>query len=489
MLKPKGMRTETQKQGLEGRGPLQTANPAVGPTSKVLKNTGSNDDSAITDPTQGAKTDKIQKKKTKRVEQKQVTNKEEKAKKEEPQGAMPAKASLETDWWSPTENDQVEGGSRGTETEEAEGGEVHPQTQTAANEGALDNWDEDRNSQSSLPTSRGEKGTVLSRLSKADKNTMRALIKISTLTGGDEAVAQQIEAIISEQAKLKNLLMEQAQQIAFQKGRIEELEKRRQEEPLEQREEPTQSNTPATESRPTYALVVSSGTMEKKEVASLLRQRVDPLDLGIQEATIRPGREGIVVMTKSKEDSAKILQFIQKDRELRNVEAKLPKENRIHKKIIGLEDEIDEVNLPARIIRQNRLVCSPEDITIKKTWPGKRGKTVILALNRSANKAIGSRTALNIGWSRCPIFDDIFWPRCTRCAMHGHIAPDCDGPQRCINCGQRGHYQRECEAESHCNICETEGRTETDHSMMSRECPVYITKVQAEKGKILARLN
>ncbi|KAH7963560.1 hypothetical protein HPB52_021636 [Rhipicephalus sanguineus] len=147
---------------------------------------------------------------------------------------MPTKASPETDWWSPTENNQVEGGSRGTKAEEAEGG---------------------------------------------------------------EAVAQQIEAIISEQAKLKKLLMEQVQQIAFQKGRIEELEKRRQEEPFEQREEATQSTTPVNESRPTYALVVSCGTMEKKDIASLLRRRVDPLDLGIQEATIRPGREGIVLTT------------------------------------------------------------------------------------------------------------------------------------------------------------------------------------------------
>ncbi|KAH7962469.1 hypothetical protein HPB52_016306 [Rhipicephalus sanguineus] len=268
MSKSKEMRTETQKQGLEGKGPRPTANPAMGPMSKVLKNTGSNDDSAVTDPTQGTKTDKIQKKTTKKVDQKQITNKGEKAKKEEPQGATLTKASPETHWWSPTGNDQVEGGSRGTEAEEAEGGEVHPQTQTATNEGAQDNWDDDTPSQSSLPTSRGEKGSVLSKLSKADKDTMRALIKISTLTGGDEAVAQQIEAIISEQAKLKNLLLEQAQQIAFQKGRIEELEKRRQEEPFEQREEPTQSNTPVNERRPTYALVVSSGTMEKKEVAS-----------------------------------------------------------------------------------------------------------------------------------------------------------------------------------------------------------------------------
>ncbi|KAH7961084.1 hypothetical protein HPB52_001835 [Rhipicephalus sanguineus] len=131
--------------------------------------------------------------------------------------------------------------------------------------------------------------------------------------------------------------------------------------------------------------------MEKKEVASLLRQRVDPLDLGIQDATIRPGRlQGIVVTTTSKEDSAKILQFIQNDKEMKNVQAKLLKENRIHMKVIGPEDDIDNDNLHARIVNQNRLVCSPDDIVIKETSPGRRGKTVILALNRSGSRAIGS---------------------------------------------------------------------------------------------------
>ncbi|KAH7957692.1 hypothetical protein HPB52_021902 [Rhipicephalus sanguineus] len=59
--------------------------------------------------------------------------------------------------------------------------------------------------------SRGEKGTILSKLSEADKNMMKALIKISTLSGGDETAAQLIETIISEQAKMMALVMEQAQ--------------------------------------------------------------------------------------------------------------------------------------------------------------------------------------------------------------------------------------------------------------------------------------
>ncbi|KAL1485138.1 hypothetical protein MTO96_032161 [Rhipicephalus appendiculatus] len=256
------------------------------------------------------------------MDQRQGINNAESAKNKEPQGTMATEALTANRLVGVQLGTTRLTRAAGVMTSERlkEERTILRQHETAAHEGALDNWDEDRTSQSSLPISRGEKGSVLSKLSKTDRNTMRALIKIPTLTGGDEAVAQQIETIISEQAKLKNLLMDQAQQIAFQKGRMEQLEKRRQDALDEQRKKATQSNSPANESQPTYALVVSSGTLEKKEVASLLRQRVDPLDLGIQDATIRPGREATFGHIRtSKEDSAKILQFIENDKEMKNV--------------------------------------------------------------------------------------------------------------------------------------------------------------------------
>ncbi|KAH7983127.1 hypothetical protein HPB52_009424 [Rhipicephalus sanguineus] len=303
------------------------------------------------------------------------------------------------------------------------------------------------------------KGSMLSKLSKTDKNTLKALIKISTLTGGDETVAQLIETVISEQAKLKNIpIIEQAQQTAFQKGRIEELEKRK----IEPRNTPNeetghmgQTHSPNGDQPPTYALVVSSGSPEKKEVATLLRNQLDPLELDIPDATIRPGKEGIVVITSSKEDANKLLQWIQSDKALKQLKAKTPRENKIHVKVIGLEDDIDYENLPARIISQNKLTCTPDDIVVKKTWSGRRGTTAILALNRNGLKALGERTDLHIGWSCCPVFNHVFWPRCSWCANNGHIAPDCDAPPRCTYCGQRGHHQQDCEADTaHCNICE-----------------------------------
>ncbi|KAL1444562.1 hypothetical protein MTO96_045488 [Rhipicephalus appendiculatus] len=199
-------------------------------------------------------------------------------------------------------------------------------------------WEDDKISVASIPTTRGDKGSMLTKLTKADKNTLKALIKISTVTAGDETVAQLYETVMSEQAKLKNIIIDQAQQIAFQKGRIEELEKRKtepQNTPKEATGHTGQTQSLNGDQRPTYALVVSSGSLEKNEVANLLRTKLDPLELDIPDANIRPGKEGIVVTTSSKDDTNKLLLRIQNDRSLKQLNAKPPRENKIHVKVVG----------------------------------------------------------------------------------------------------------------------------------------------------------
>ncbi|KAL1443851.1 hypothetical protein MTO96_045792 [Rhipicephalus appendiculatus] len=404
MQRNKDSRGEGHKTMTDGKGPRPSTNTSLGPITKFLKNPPGSEN-------------KSQKKKAKKMEQKQsASNIESTNSREHSQELTPIEHPTTSEWDS-TENDQEGQNGQKPATDENEGDVENPQMTPDEIQRTMDNCgEEDRTSLASFPVGRGERGTILSRLAKTDKTMMRALIKISALTAGNETVAQQLETLISEQAKLKAMVIEQAQEIAFQKGRIQELEKNKQETTREEKQEIIQGTPVSRDIRPTYAMVVSSGTLEKREVADILRRRVDPLELGIRDAAIRPGRQGIVVTTSSKEDSEKILRCIQNDQKMKDVEVKLPKETRIHVKIIGLEDDVDKEDLPARIVKQNHLRCSPDDIIIRKTWPGRRGQTIILALNRSAYRAIEGKVALNIGWSRCPLFDDIFVARCTRCA-------------------------------------------------------------------------
>lgn len=172
-----------------------------------------------------------------------------------------------------------------------------------------------------------------------------------------------------------------------------------------------------------------------------MKKQVDPTKLDIPDATMRAGTEGIVITTTSKEAVGKLQAQLKGRAGLRQLQVKRPKENTYNIKVIGIEEEIDAEELPERVVTQNHLNCEPEDITVKKTWKGRRGTTVVFAFNQRGLNAAKERSHLNIGWDRCPVFDHFFLPHCTKCAEHGHNTIACEGPLRCTNCGNGGQIK------------------------------------------------
>lgn len=327
-----------------------------------------------------------------------------------------------------------------------------------------------------------EKQSPLTKFSRADKAVTRALIKISSLVGDNEALQEQIDVILTEQARFKNIILKQHEELAFLKGRICEMEKHEKRE-SEELLEPTLEEQ---DRKPTYALVVSSGTLKKQEVAAMIKKNIDPTELGIKDAAMKQGRDGVILTTTSKEDAGKLEHLIQQN--ARNVQVKRAKENKFPIKIVGIDEEEDMEKVVERIIEQNHLPCEPDDIILKKNWKGRQGRTAVFALNRKGYQALNNKSHLNIGWDRCRVFEHFFIPRCTKCADYGHGSFECESSSRCVNCGRRGHTQQDCTTDPYCHVCEKEERQGRGHSMMAWECPVYLDKVREEKKRILARL-
>ncbi|KAH7985610.1 hypothetical protein HPB49_026343 [Dermacentor silvarum] len=200
-------------------------------------------------------------------------------------------------------------------------------------------------------------GTVLSKLGKADKAIMKALIKISVIAGGDDEVAKQIDSILSEHAKMKNIIMEQGQEISYQGENQRTSEQSGRSE--ESRDLPFNSRRRLSKrgNKPSYDLVVTSDNMGKKEVERLIKKKVDPIQLGIRDATMKAGREGVILTTTSKETSTKLQEHIQGKVELKNLQIRTPKENRYHIKVIGIDEDMETDGLETKIIEQNHLQC------------------------------------------------------------------------------------------------------------------------------------
>ncbi|KAH7933597.1 hypothetical protein HPB49_014199 [Dermacentor silvarum] len=144
--------------------------------------------------------------------------------------------------------------------------------------------------------------------------------------------------------------MEQGQEISFQEGRIKELENRVEGQKKVETCHSTQEDVlHKEETKPSYALIVTSDNMGKKEVERLIKKKVDPIQLRIRDATMQAGREGVILTTTSKETSTKLQEHIQGKVELKNLKIRTPKENRYH--IKGLFTEAPGVLSYAAALR------------------------------------------------------------------------------------------------------------------------------------------
>lgn len=189
------------------------------------------------------------------------------------------------------------------------------------------------------------------------------------------------------------------------------------------------------EERKSSALVLTSETLGKGEMADLIKKKVNPIELGIQDATMKEGRQGIILTTTSKESSGKLESHLRVRSEFHQLKVNKPNENRLNIKVAGVDEDTANDTLPQRLVEQNHLQCNPDDLLVKKKWKGRQGSTVVLALNKTGFNALKGRKHVNIGWTRCQIFDHIVLPRCSRWAENGHTRFDCQEPLRCTNCG------------------------------------------------------
>lgn len=322
-------------------------------------------------------------------------------------------------------------------------------------------------------------------------------MRISSLVGENEKVQQELDSVLTAHSKIKALIIEQNGEIAFQKGRnleLERLAKETGEIRLGERrqERVTEEEAEIEEQKPSYALVVSSGTMEKKEVAKLIKTQVDLTRLEIKGATMRPGREGVVITTTSSEDVGKLQEQLKKKPALQNLQVKTPRDYVYPIKVVGIDEDTDIGSLKETIVQQNSLSCDSTDLKLLKSWNGRQGITAVLGLEKNALQAIKDRKYLNIGWNRCPVYDHFFlpWTWQREVVEHGHSAGVCEGPNRCINCGREGHRKEQCRSAPSCRVCKQEDTTaDADHPMMSWDCPVYKERIETERSRVLARLK
>lgn len=216
-----------------------------------------------------------------------------------------------------------------------------------------------------------------------------------------------------------------------------------------------------------------------------LKSKIDPGALGVEVSKVRKARNGDVLIEIAKGG--------EKVDALRNAVAEVLAENATvrnmqHSTVIELLD-LDGTTVGEEVVDAIKLLTPQADRNFIKVLALRRtyGETqkAICSLPAAAADIILKEGKLKIGWSRCRVREKPKITQCYRCFDFGHIAKDCNGPDRtnkCRICSNEGHLAKDCQNQPHCLICSDNKEIGgTNHIVGSRKCGAFRREVDKSK--------
>lgn len=159
-----------------------------------------------------------------------------------------------------------------------------------------------------------------------------------------------------------------------------------------------------------------------------------------------------------------------------------------HEEDLEIKD-LDETTTKQEIVEALQKAAG-DDITITleviKSLRKAYGGTQVASLRlnaKTANKVIGERGKIKVGWVNCRIRRNEKPAKCFRCWQYGHYASKCgneiDRTNLCMKCGGSGHKIADCKKDARCTLCKENGNTEDyEHVAGSSRCPVFKKALQ-----------
>lgn len=98
-------------------------------------------------------------------------------------------------------------------------------------------------------------------------------------------------------------------------------------------------------------------------------------------------------------------------------------------------------------------------------------------------KKIKAEGRIYIGWSSVRVEDFVVASRCFKCQRFGHLAARCSSKEDvCRHCGEEGHRENGCPRTTSPAICVTcrDQNLEHDHGQRDRDCPTYKKAIEQQ---------
>ncbi|CAN7976726.1 unnamed protein product [Ixodes persulcatus] len=220
---------------------------------------------------------------------------------------------------------------------------------------------------------------------------------------------------------------------------------------------------------------------EYSQVVEALRAEVSPEELGLSDFETRRIKGGALISSTSGEGIDKLEHEINTRRRLKEkLQAKKPFRRNPQLLVKGISASTDDLALKAAVINQNQLTGTSEDIKVVRTFANRDGtKSVVLEVTPAIFQQLQPKRRLFVGWTACPMEENLHVLFCRRCTRYGHTVGRCQERPRCMHCGDE-HLGADCDGRNrrNCLACEEHpqvrsSNTNTEHSSSDADCTTY----------------
>ncbi|KAH8036895.1 hypothetical protein HPB51_006956 [Rhipicephalus microplus] len=310
--------------------------------------------------------------------------------------------------------------------------------------------------------------------------------------------SQHLRGLLDEFQKVKEIALQVVEKNAYLEGRVRELAKTK---PAEIRTfvEVTRTNLAnkgrdgenrSTPSERKAVLLVRAPEDEEETSSGEVRERLvrhfDSITLGLKNVVLRPIRGGVAVTTTSATAVKKLQDRIREHEQTKQFETKIVDAAEPEIRLISVDRKVDSKDISRILLEQNEIERAVEDIEVVWRTERQSGSHVTLRIsNIGLAKEILQKQRVNIGWSRCRVFENVYLPKCTYCTRLGHREGKCYAKKACCTeCGGN-HYYKDCREEGKsCPLCVDAGKEAVDHSMWDGPCPTFEDRYQRRRREL-----
>lgn len=227
-------------------------------------------------------------------------------------------------------------------------------------------------------------------------------------------------------------------------------------------------------------ILINSSNKSYSEMLKVVRENINPENLGIQVKSIRKMKDDSLLLVTEKENVEKLKEEIRNNENINDVKI-------VEKKATLLISGMDEVTTKEEIITAlNKKIGSDEatHLCIKTLYANRSGEQIAtIETTRALAVKLLITPTIRIGWSNCRIKEKVIVLRCTNCLKVGHAAKYCRAKKsrdsKCLRCTQEGHNVKDCKNESYCLSCDRSG-----HRSDSMSCPKYRKLVHQKEAEL-----